>query len=107
MKALAQFINSFDFIKMRPDNSTIKSGLPEKVHARVLAEPGHQYAIYLFGGDRATLILQVPAGQYHADWIIPTSGEVAQSENVTHDSGELSLSSPAYVQEIALRLVKR
>ena len=107
MKALAQFINSFDFIKMRPDNSIIKSGLPDKAHARVLAEPGRQYAVYVFGGERATLALQITAGQYHADWIIPASGEVAQSENVTHESGELRLSSPAYAQEIALRLVKR
>src|SRR6185369_1568162 len=45
MKTLADFINSFDFIKMRPDNSVIKSGLPEKARARVLAEPGRQYAI--------------------------------------------------------------
>jgi hypothetical protein len=54
-----------------------------------------------------TLALQVPAGQYRAEWVNPVSGEVAQSENVTHESSELTLSSPAYVQEIALRLVKR
>src|SRR5207249_6013454 len=33
IKALTQFIHSSDFVKMRPDNSVIKSGLPEKAKA--------------------------------------------------------------------------
>src|SRR5262249_41908493 len=107
MKALAQFINSFEFIKMRPDKTVIKSGLPEKAHARVLAEPGHQHASYLIGGEQATLALQIPAGQYHVECIVPISGAITKSEDLTHEAGDLKLSKPAYVQEIALKLMKQ
>jgi hypothetical protein len=47
MRLLAEFMNGFDFIKMRPDNSIIKSGLPPSGTARALVHPGQAYAIYL------------------------------------------------------------
>jgi hypothetical protein len=43
---LKDFINSFDFVKMTPSPSLV-SGLPEGAVARVLAESGKAYAIYI------------------------------------------------------------
>jgi hypothetical protein len=46
MKVLAGFVNGFDFVAMRPDNSVIRKELPG-LSARALVEPGKQYAVYL------------------------------------------------------------
>jgi hypothetical protein len=48
LKVLKDFINDFDFVRMAPDDSVIMAGLPAGlVSARVLAEPGRAYALYL------------------------------------------------------------
>ena len=46
-KILREFINGFDFIRMRPDNSVIKAGVPGGGTARALVDPGCCYAIYV------------------------------------------------------------
>jgi len=46
MKVLAGFLNGFDFLNMKPDNSVIRGELPG-LSARALVEPGKQYAAYL------------------------------------------------------------
>jgi len=48
LRVLKEFIHGFDFIRMSPSASTIKSPLPlHLAPARVLAESGRAYAIYL------------------------------------------------------------
>jgi hypothetical protein len=47
LRILRDFINGFDFVKMRPDNSIIKEGVPQGMTARALVESGKAYAIYL------------------------------------------------------------
>jgi hypothetical protein len=47
MKLLKDFIHSFDFIRMRPDNAIIRGGVPAGLSARALVEPGNAYAIYI------------------------------------------------------------
>ncbi|MBI4324721.1 MAG: hypothetical protein HY674_05600 [Chloroflexi bacterium] len=47
MKVLQEFINRFDFIKMKPDQEVIAKGVPRGANARALSEPGQAYAIYI------------------------------------------------------------
>jgi PA14 domain/Family of unknown function (DUF6298)/Cellulase (glycosyl hydrolase family 5) len=47
LRILRDFIYGFDFVKMRPDNSVIKEGVPQGVTARALVERDKAYAIYL------------------------------------------------------------
>ena len=47
LRILRDFIYDFDFIRMKPDNSVIKGGVPDSLSARALVEPGKAYAIYL------------------------------------------------------------
>ena len=44
---LRDFIYGFDFLKMKPDNSIIKGGVPKGVTARALVQPSKAYAVYL------------------------------------------------------------
>jgi len=106
LSILKNFINSFDFIRMRPDNSVIKSSLPEKSRAWVLVEPGRQYAVYVFGGKRIDLSVEIPAGKYRAEWLNPLTGEFDKRELLDHAGGLLALSSPPCEEDIALRLVR-
>lgn len=105
MKVLKDFIQSFDFVRMHRDSSLIKSGLPEKGWARVLVEPGRQYGVYLFGGPEAELGLEMPAGNYDVEWISPLTGASLKRAKFQHSGGVLTLNSPPYDPDIALRVV--
>ena len=63
--ALKKFIESFDFVKMRPDRSFIVNGVPLGTFSRGMSEPGKQYAWYLHhstGGTQSDYI--VTPGEY-------------------------------------------
>lgn len=105
MKVLKDFVHGFDFVRMKPDEAVVKGGLPAKGRARVLSEPGRQYAVYLFGGPEAKLSLALPVGTYVAEWVSPVTGKVVKSEAVTATGATTELASPRYEADIALRVV--
>ena len=102
---LKDFINSFDFIRMKPDNSIIKGGVPNKATARALVERGRAYAIYINGGSKAALIVDIPRGQYSAEWVNTKTGKSDRKETFQHRSGNRTLQSPKYTDDIALRIL--
>jgi hypothetical protein len=106
MFLLQDFLNSFQFIKMKPNNSVLKGGLPDKAHAYVLAEPGQQYAVYIFGGEQAKPVLDLPAGNYKVEWLNPFSGKIQKKDRLKHDGGPATLTSPGYNPDIALKIVR-
>ncbi|MBE3132856.1 MAG: hypothetical protein IMZ55_05240, partial [Acidobacteria bacterium] len=59
---LKGFIEGFDFLRMAPDGAVVAGGVPPKATARALAEKGRQYAVFVRGGTRADLILDLPKG---------------------------------------------
>jgi hypothetical protein len=80
---LKRFLNGFDFVRMKPDSSAIKS-VSSGFSARALVEDGKTNAIYLHVSlskepkkatkrrrDRsaADLVVDLPAGLYLAAWI--------------------------------------
>jgi len=108
LAVLRIFINSLNFVRMKPDASFIKSGVPEKIQTWSLAEPGRQYAIYFFSGTNAapknlSLTLSLPKGSYRAEWIEVLSGHTARVERIK-SAGEVTLVSPDWHGEIALRI---
>jgi hypothetical protein len=103
-KILKDFLHSFDFVRMAPDNSVIKAGIPKRATARALVEPGKQYAIYLKGGKQADLRVEVPAGMYVVEWLDTKTGKVVRRQTASDKKGLILLRSPAYVEDIALRI---
>ena len=71
-----------------------------------LAQVGRAYAIYVNGGIQAELVLDLPAGTYQIEWINTKTGNVDLAETASHAGGNRTLISPAYLEDIALR-VKR
>ncbi len=102
---LRDFINSFDFIRMKPDNSIIKGGIPEKATARALVQKGRAYVIYINGGSEAQLQLKLPKGKYKAEWLNTKTGKTNNNETFNHSGGNRTLKSPQYKDDIALRIL--
>jgi hypothetical protein len=105
LEILSDFINSFDFIKMKPDNSVIKGDVPEKATVRALVENGRAYAIYINGGCEAQLHIELPNGRYIAEWINTKTGNSDKEETFNHSGGNRMLLSPKYEDDIALRIL--
>ncbi|MHC4167146.1 MAG: hypothetical protein ACYSWQ_09335, partial [Planctomycetota bacterium] len=101
---LKEFIHSFEFVRMKPDNSVIKGGVPAKGRAWALTEPGRAYAIYLAGRGPTQLILELPEGEYRSDWINPIHGSIDKRKDFTHGGGPRQLQSPDFDQDIALSI---
>jgi hypothetical protein len=106
LEILKEFINSFNFTTMKPDDSIIKTTLPQNATARALVEEGRAYAIYVNGANVAQLSLELPAGAYRAEWINTKTGKVDKQETFQHEGGNRTLSSPAYTDDIALRILR-
>jgi hypothetical protein len=114
LAVLKQFIDGFDFVRMTPSDSVIQKseiqsadsgeGSNRRPTARVLAEAGRAYAVYINGGTQAELTLDLPGATYTAEWVNTKNGIVEKRENFQHEAGDKTLSSPAYQEDLALRL---
>ena len=119
LKFLKDFIEGFDFLRLSPHPSLLKGDLPKELTARVLAEPGKQYAIYITHAalglpepiasthpTQIELQLELAQGRYQVQWLNPTTGNLEASESLTHPGGLARLRSPVFLEDIALS-VKR
>ena len=118
LKALKDFIYSFDFLKMHQDKSFIVGGVTSGAYCRGISEPGQQYGLYLHhstdgkeaaytvtpGSYIEKLVLDLPAGGYKADWVDPASGAVVRTDTFTHHGGNRTFTAPQHSIDIALRI---
>lgn len=117
MRILKEFIGSFAFLRMKPDTSLVCGGLPQGFGARVLAEAGQAYAIYVSpavlpkkyvpdakpAARSCALELALPAGAYVVEWLDPASGKIERRENI-RSAGQVVLRSPEFRDDLALRI---
>jgi hypothetical protein len=123
-RVLMDFMRSLDFIKMA--KFTGFKVRASGAFARGIAEPGKQYALYVFHGTRKwenwpqgptasrfnvdvewfadTVSIDLPRGPYSIRWINPATGAVIASERRASSGGELTVETPRYYTDIALRI---
>jgi hypothetical protein len=124
-KVLMAFMHSLDFIRMKQFTGFTVSG--SEIQARGIAEPGKQYALYLFHGNRKwedwpqnrcavrfnvsvgrfkdTVKINIPSGKYKIDWVNPSSGVLIDSTTYQDwRGGNLILQTPVYQTDLALRM---
>jgi hypothetical protein len=116
---LKRFLDGFDFVHMKPDSSVIRR-VSGGLSARALVEDGKAYAIYLHvplskdpkktterhrDRDAAELAVNLPTGLYLAEWIDTTTGNLSAKEKFKHGAGDKLLRSPAFRDDLALRIV--
>jgi hypothetical protein len=117
MQCLKQFMEGFEFLRMRPDRSFVVGGLPAGVYCRGMSESGKQYALYHHhcrrkeyvyeaepGAYQERFILDLPSGTYQADWIDPSTGVVLENERFAHAGGQRPILTPKHVLDVALRI---
>lgn len=123
-RVLMNFMKNLDFIKMEKFNGfRISDSL---VLARGIAESGKQYALYLFHGSRKweewpqgstasrfnvdiswfidTVSIDVLPGKYRIEWIKPASGFIIESDELECTAENVTLATPKYLTDIALRM---
>ena len=110
LRVLGDFVRGFDFVRMAPLPEALAEQPPKGRHAFVLAEAGRQYAIYLCHDEPqpeaapATLGLELPAGDYTATWLDTLTGAARGEQRLNHEGGALRLGTPAFAEDIALRI---
>lgn len=101
---LKGFIEGFDFLKLKPDSTLIIGDSLVTKNAQVLAEPGKQYAIYVFGKGPHTFDLAAPAGNYAVEFMNPLTGIFDNKQDVV-SNGTIKLTSPAYTEDLAIKVM--
>ena len=123
-RVLMNFMQSLDFVRMTKFTGFQMTDSTALV--RGIAEPGKQYALYMFHGTRKwddwpqganssrfnvdlnwfadTLSLYVPPGTYEIKWINPATGELIDSGSRECAGDELTLRTPRYYTDIALKM---
>ena len=66
---LKRFIESFDFVRMKPCPDCVEGN-----DDYTLAESGKQYAVFVRNAKGKTLRLNLPQGEYTANWLEPVQG---------------------------------
>lgn len=116
---LKRFMESFDFIRMRPCQDLVVHK-PEGFNVRVLCQPGVAYAgyvcislpprpknliEYLRQNAQITFALRVPEGRYRIEWISPLTGETVKTDLLRPEAGTLTLETPRFDNDIAFKLL--
>ena len=114
---LASLMRRLDFIHMRPQNDLVRAELPPGVTARVLGGDSGQYLLYIrsglgdknaerkkrFADGELSVTLDIPPGNYAAEWISPATGQTLLRLNL----GSGDLHAPAFQDDIAATLKRR
>jgi hypothetical protein len=101
LMVLSGFLHSFDFIRMKPDKINSENGA-----VITLSEPGMQYAIYIEKNSISFLKIDLPAGNYKAEWVSPLTGSILKLEQIKHTGGLFSLKCPEFMEDVALRILR-
>lgn len=107
---LKRFIDGFDFVQMSPSMDVIAEG--DRLKAFALIEVGKQYAVYICQLDteglserQTNLKLDLPQGTYAIEWVNTHTGDVIQGDSLSHGGGDAILTSPKFIEDVALRIV--
>jgi|GEM_PF-407305 len=102
---LRWFLEELPLVSLVPQPGFIAGGIPSGGAAFAIGAPGAAYALYLRGGTQANPVLNLPAATWRGQWIDTRSGLVIGTvPEFSHTGGQRTLVSPAYTDDIALRL---
>jgi len=100
---LRRFLEGLDLVALAPDDAVVRSA--PGAHVGALSDRSRQYAFYVRGDGDTVLGLELPAGDWRAEWHDPRTGSRVGTETFHHQGGRRELKSPTYDGDIALRLV--
>ncbi len=101
---LKTFMHSLDLTGMSPQNLPLKSARGAFVQG--LGNGKGQCALYAEGIKGFSLVLDLPAGDYGAEWLHPATGQKFPT-SFKHTGGEKVVTAPAGLTEAALKLTRK
>jgi hypothetical protein len=110
-KILAEFMKGIDYINLAPVTSS-KLRLPETENTtfQALGNSDEINALYLHNKDtiniRTVIELNLTAGSYTLTWVDTKSGTKTMEYLKDQPGGWTRITSPAYIKDIALQMVK-
>ena len=109
-KILAGFMQSLNFINMKPIGDEIVKVSTDGASAEGLVEDGKVWALYLSVKDTisTTSVIEVnlPAGSYKMTWVDTKTGAETPESHNGHNGGWLQIKSPEYLKDIAVKISK-
>ncbi len=105
LKFLRSFIESFDFIKMRPDFNIVTHA--PGVDWQCISEPGEQYAIVFTGVAASWVKLNLPKGKYNYEFISPYTGKTLKKGFFNHKKYSIKkMGIPDFNEMVVLKIVR-
>ncbi len=104
LRVLKTFVESFSFLALKPDPQVIVRKQPQSLSVHCLAHRGHEYAVYVVGNGPAEFDVELPQGRWRFEWIDTLQGRTLAESTQQHSGGALRLRSPAFRDDIALRI---
>ncbi|HSO88436.1 MAG TPA: hypothetical protein VLQ91_17925 [Draconibacterium sp.] len=102
---LRAFIESFDFVQMKPDFNVVVHSPGVQVQA--ISQPGNQYAMVFTGVASKSVKLNLPKGKYNFEFVSPYSGKTLNKGFFKQKkSGIFELKMPDFGEMAALKIVK-
>jgi len=102
---LRSFIESFDFVRMKPDFDVVYHSPGSQVQA--ISQPGKQYAMVFTGVASKWVKLNLPKGKYNFGFVSPYSGTTLVKGFIDQKkSGIYELEKPEFGEMVALKIVK-
>jgi len=99
-------MESLDFVHLRPDRNA--AAIPPHPGAcYALVNPDETVAVYVTSPRkelRSQVLLDLPKGNWRADWLHPATGEWEPPQFIEHPGGGLAVGGPGFDQDIALRV---
>jgi hypothetical protein len=111
LEVLSEFIYSFDFLRMAPEASVVKGGVPPGGTARALVSRTDAIALYVRKAlrpskpstDPSSLQIELMEGQWHVEAIDPLNGNIVRSAHID-GGGVRTVETPPYELDVVLRL---
>jgi len=102
---LRSFIESFDFVQMKPDFNVVVHSPGVQVQA--ISQPGAQYAMVFTGVASKWVKLNLLKGKYNFEFISPYTGKTLNNGSFKQKkSGIYELKMPGFFEMVALKIVK-
>ena len=103
LRFLREFIESFDFIKMRPDFLVVHHA--PGVEVQCISEPGKQYALVLTGVPSKRIFLNLPKGKYNFEFVSPYSLKTLKTGFFTQKTnGIKEMNVPEFDRMVVLKI---
>ncbi len=102
LRILKDFLHGFDIPDLEPRPKLVVSA--PGAFTRAIGTRKKK-GVYFWGGGRTSLVLDLPEGEWRSEWTDPVTGVTTTGSTFRHAGGKVALETPAYGDDIALRLV--